>query len=209
MYSSLRMYTRPPVEIHRLYYFLCWWPIWFSESWKCVKITWFCSLEPGKDVASGINGSLSNNFLFICFAEAWRSSDFLIFVVQSNLAIRNFLVALKLFLNAKSSLSLWNKWQIGHRKWFLIANLFLIKPFLIAKFDCSSTFIADYRLCFLRKLTHLWNRNIADTKYLVANYSKSFNTIIGWCLVQFSFIYAYQSEVFSSIGICYLEVYVS
>ena len=33
--------------------------------------------------------------------------------VQSNLAIRNFLVALKLFLNAKSSLSLWNiKWQM-------------------------------------------------------------------------------------------------
>ena len=30
--------------------------------------------------------------------------------VQSNLAIRNFLVALKLFLNAKSSLSL-SKWQ--------------------------------------------------------------------------------------------------
>jgi len=56
--------------------------------------------------------------------------------IQSNLAIRNFLVALKLFLNAKSSLSLWSKWQIGHRKWFLNTNLFLIKPFLIAKFDC-------------------------------------------------------------------------
>ena len=42
---------------------------------------------------------------------------------------------LKLFLNAKSSLSLWSKWQIGHMKWFLNTNLFLIKPFLIAKFD--------------------------------------------------------------------------
>ena len=39
--------------------------------------------------------------------------------IQSKLAIRNFLVALKLFLNAKSSLPLWSKWQIGHRKWFL------------------------------------------------------------------------------------------
>ena len=58
--------------------------------------------------------------------------------VQSNLAIRNFLGALKLFLNAKSSLSLWSKWQIGHRKWFLNTNLFLIKQFLIAKFDCTS-----------------------------------------------------------------------
>jgi hypothetical protein len=28
-------------------------------------------------------------------------------------------------------------WQIGHRKWFLNTNLFLIKQFLIAKFDCS------------------------------------------------------------------------
>ena len=54
-------------------------------------------------------------------------------LIQSNLAIRNFLVTLKLFLNAKS---IWSKWQIRHRKWFLNTNLFLIKPFLIAKFDC-------------------------------------------------------------------------
>ena len=39
---------------------------------------------------------------------------FCLLAVQSNLAIMNFLVALKLFLNAKSSLSLWSKWQIGH-----------------------------------------------------------------------------------------------
>ena len=30
--------------------------------------------------------------------------------IQSNLAIRNILVALEYFLNAKSSLSLWSKW---------------------------------------------------------------------------------------------------
>jgi hypothetical protein len=59
-------------------------------------------------------------------------------IVKSNLAIRNFLVTLKLFLNTKSSLSLWSKWQICHRKWFLNTNLFLIKPFLIGKFDCNS-----------------------------------------------------------------------
>ena len=50
--------------------------------------------------------------------------------------IRNFLVTLKLFLNAKCSLSLLSKWQIGHEKWFLNTNLFLIKPFLITQFDC-------------------------------------------------------------------------
>ena len=49
------------------------------------------------------------------------------------LGLRNFLVALKLFLNAICSLSLWSKWQIGHEKWFINTNKFLIKPFLIAK----------------------------------------------------------------------------
>ena len=36
--------------------------------------------------------------------------------VQSNLVIRNFLVILKLFLNAKCSLSLWSKLTSGHGK---------------------------------------------------------------------------------------------
>ena len=83
-------------------------------------------------------------------------------LTQSNKAIRNFLVALKLFLNAKNSLSLWSKWQIGHGKWFLNTNLFLIKPFLIAKFDCTlliyapnifmDIFIDLWPCCFI---THL------------------------------------------------------
>jgi hypothetical protein len=57
--------------------------------------------------------------------------------VQSNLVIRNFLVTLTLFLNAKCSLSLWSKLAIGHEKWCLNTNLFLIKPFPITKFDCT------------------------------------------------------------------------
>ena len=76
--------------------------------------------------------------------------------IQSNLAIRNFLVALKLFLNAKRSLSLWSKWQIGRRKWFLNTNLFLIKPFLIAKFDCNRfTFLLTLQVCSLGDCTRL------------------------------------------------------
>ena len=67
------------------------------------------------------------------------------------MAIRNFLVALKLFLNAKCSLSLWSKWQIGHGKWFLNTNLFLTKPFLITKFDCileiGEWWLVIYFLC--------------------------------------------------------------
>ena len=57
-------------------------------------------------------------------------------VVQSNLVIRNFLITLKFFLNVKSYLPLWSKLAFGHGKWFLNTNLFLIKTFLITKFDC-------------------------------------------------------------------------
>ena len=46
------------------------------------------------------------------------------------------MVPLKLFLNAKCSLSLSSKLTISHGKWFLNTNLFLIKTFLITKFDC-------------------------------------------------------------------------
>ena len=53
--------------------------------------------------------------------------------VQSNLMIRNFLVTLILFLNAKCFLSLCSKLAICHWKWFLNTNLFLKKPFLITK----------------------------------------------------------------------------
>ena len=43
----------------------------------------------------------------------------IVFETQTNLVIRNFLVTLKLFLNAKRSLSLWSKLAFGHGKWFL------------------------------------------------------------------------------------------
>ena len=71
-------------------------------------------------------------------------------MIQPNLVIRNFLVTLKLFLNAKCSLSLWSKLTIGHGKWFLNTNLFLIKTFLITKFDCISEIIDS---CFF------WSKN--------------------------------------------------
>ena len=67
-------------------------------------------------------------------------------MIQSNLAIRNFSVTLKLFLNAKCSLSLWSKLAFGRGKWFLNTNLFLIKTFLIAKLDC--TIISDLHTFF-------------------------------------------------------------
>ena len=89
----------------------------------------------------------------------WKLTKVRKYYLQLNLAIRNFLVALKLFLNTKSSLSLWSKWQIGHRKWFLNTNSFLIKPFLIAKFDCiknslilTANILSTVKTCTLRKI---------------------------------------------------------
>ena len=97
--------------------------------------------------------------------ENWK------YLVQSNLMIRNFSVILKLFLNPKCSLSLWNKLAICHRKWFLNTNLFLI-----IKFDCTWYIIlvfvismlsvllagtnsgnsSDFAICFLKRCQSVW-----------------------------------------------------
>ena len=69
---------------------------------------------------------------------------------------KELLVVLKLFLNAKSSLSLWSKWQIAQWKWFFNTNLFLIKPFLIAKFDCIDIWVKE--IIFQEKL---WWKNVS------------------------------------------------
>jgi hypothetical protein len=53
------------------------------------------------------------------------------YVVQLNLVIRNFLVTLKLFFNAKCSLSLWSK--LANWAEEMVLNTIL---FLITKFDC-------------------------------------------------------------------------
>ena len=50
------------------------------------------------------------------------------------------MVPLKLFFNTKCSLSVRSTYAIGHWKWFLNTNLFLIKPLLITKFDCTLIF---------------------------------------------------------------------
>ena len=63
-------------------------------------------------------------YCLLVYAECGASW---ISIIQSNLAIRNFLVKLKLFLNAKSSLSSWSKRQIGHGKWFL--NTYQFVPY--------------------------------------------------------------------------------
>ena len=99
---------------------------------SCTSLTlnsiWHALAPLGHPFLHTISVSLVTEFHFWCVKIGEM-------FIQSNLAIRNFLVALKLFLNAKSSLSLSSKWQIGQMEWFLNTNLFLIKLFLIAKFD--------------------------------------------------------------------------
>jgi hypothetical protein len=100
-------------------------------------------LYPSQQLSLELFYILSRHYFVIIFHHSGIppiscQGNFWILMIQSNFAIRNFLVALKLFLNTKSSLSLWSKWHIGHRKWFLNTNLFLIKPFRIAKFDCKT-----------------------------------------------------------------------
>ena len=53
------------------------------------------------------------------------------------LVIRDFLVAAQLFTKANLFIIYKVNWHFGHNKWFTIAKLFLIQPFLKLKFDCS------------------------------------------------------------------------
>ena len=74
-----------------------------------------------------------------------------------------------MFLNAKSSLSLWSKWQIGHVKGFLNTNLFLIKPFLITKFDWTIGFLKKLvalNLCLTHCKWHLLIKNGGTRKWI-------------------------------------------
>ena len=120
-------------------------------------------------------------------------------LIQSNLAIRNFLVAPKLFLNAKSSLYLLRKWQIGHGKWFLNTNLFLIKPFLIAKFDCICQFTSELT-------PNLNDENSIETNsvhcvlsrfysFISVSFLASYKLIFDFCLQNFCMLRLKQNIV--------------
>ena len=63
-------------------------------------------------------------------------------LIYLNLVIRNFLVTLRFSLTPNIPYPYEENWYIEHRKQFLNTNLFLIKPFLITKFDCSMYFIS-------------------------------------------------------------------
>ena len=135
---------------------------------ECVWTYFLCIVKCSnlfvvKEIASVIYPPRVFKFCFTYFFELCGSFDgtcngewfylkMIVFLIQTNLAIRNFLVALKLFLNAKSSISLWSKWQIGLRKWFLNTNLFLIKQFLNAKFDCT-LFLLGYPISLVTPKT--------------------------------------------------------
>ena len=88
---------------------------------------------------------LKESYFTMGWNNLWRN-----ILIQSNLVIRNFLVTLKLFLNAKCSLSLWSKWQIGHGKWFLNTNFSLSNRSLspsLTVFINLHYFLWDCKLC--------------------------------------------------------------
>ena len=106
----------------------------FCRIWQTLLDIFYLSCNSG--IFEGTSDKCNNKFVAFLHIQPLHDQIISDTEIQSNLAIRNILVALKLFLNAKSSLSLWSKCQIGHRKWSLNTNLSHIKPFLIAKFDC-------------------------------------------------------------------------
>ena len=111
-----------------------------GTDFKSVKITLnIFAVQAASYVDTSIRALSWNNYIACSrMIKSFYLWNFLkTLIIQSNLAIRNFLVALKLFLDVKIFLSLWSKWQIGHRKWFINTNLFIIKQFFTAKFDCT------------------------------------------------------------------------
>ena len=107
---------------------------WLKEEVQFVEIYWY-----RLTLVHSYDGRILNDLGFR--RSLWETISLNRKKIQSNLAIRNFLVTLELFLNAKCSPFLWCQLTISHEKWFLNTNLFLIKQFLIAKFDCTTMYI--------------------------------------------------------------------
>ena len=97
--------------------------------------------------------------------------------------IRDLLVTLKLFLNAKSSLSLWSQLAFGHEKWFLNTNLCLIKTFLITKFDCTIKFLGRHFHNWKSLLE--WMINLRNCDKLSVHFSR----LIVNCYLDFLWIF--------------------
>ena len=70
------------------------------------------------------------DFEYLCTTKKFRKFCH----VQSNLAVWNFLVAQKSFLNGKFSLSVWRKRQLGHWKWFLNTNRSLLPSLTVLRY---------------------------------------------------------------------------
>ena len=111
--------------------------------------------------------------------------------------IGNFLVTLKLFLNAKSSLFLWSKLTIRHGKWFLNTNLFLIKTFLITTFDCIRT----NELNNIERVALLPQESLTELFHQIPNYEHNEGKIFAKSHMNCDFIEALITESYDlSIG---------
>ena len=130
---------------------LWWFGYWSSDYWY-LAIDPIIGRIPGQHWPSRLH-----------FSIIW------IFQIQSKLAIRHFLVALKLFLNAKSSLSLWSKWQIGHRKFVPYQNVPYCQVWLyvLTKYRYLSTLVINASQTPLHSTVIIcvkWSSNDAGSK---------------------------------------------
>ena len=65
------------------------------------------------------------------------------------------------------------KLAFGHRKWFLNTNLFLVKPFLITKFDCSNLdYLVIYKCWFTVLQSSLMIIQMQKKTYIAKSHRK-------------------------------------
>ena len=112
--------------------------LFFISPTKFIKWATKCSKILIYKVSVENQLNLSDNDFYLYLNFSFKETTYIIDMITFIFEVQsNFLVALKLFLSAKCSLSLWSKLAIGPGKWFLNTNLFLIKSFPISKFDCT------------------------------------------------------------------------
>ena len=77
-----------------------------------------------------------------------------------------------------------SKWQMGHRKWFLNTNLFLIKPFLVAKFDSIIQILISLHTHKICKpfLSMNWKNEIGT--YVVNGFVCDFENLLALLLIR-------------------------
>ena len=105
------------------------------------------------------------------------------YLCKLNLAIRNFLVDLKLFLTAKGSL--WSKWRYGHRKWFpntmcSLSNRSLLPSLTVQSNLAIRNFWSKWQIGHLIPICSLSNRSLLPnlTVHIILPYNSKITFVV-------------------------------